>query len=163
MVVAISGMLMLGSCASSDEPASPVATTQRTDSVPSPTTQAPVETTQGPQTTSTDNGAAGDDGCANVIDAGIDADGDGKFTVSATVRSADTGWEKYADLWEVRTAGGEVLGERVLTHPHETEQPFTRSLSGVEIPGEVAEVVVIAHDLVAGYCGESFTIAVPHP
>ena len=38
----------------------------------------------------------------------------------------------------VCTPDGKVLGYRKLHHPHENEQPFTRSLSGVEIPDEVA-------------------------
>ncbi len=100
------------------------------------------------------------EGCADVIDATIDGSSDG-FTVSATVRSADTGWDKYADLWQVQTLDGEVLGERVLAHPHETEQPFTRSVSGVAIPAEISTVVVVARDSVAGFCGAGFTIEVP--
>ena len=55
-----------------------------------------------------------------------------------------------------------MLGERVLAHPHETEQPFTRSLSGVAIPPNIAEVTVAAHDLVLGFCGTELTVAVPH-
>jgi hypothetical protein len=78
-----------------------------------------------------------------------------------TVRSADTGWDKYADRWEVRTGDGAVLGERILTHPHETEQPFTRTLAGVEIPSDVTTVTIAAHDSVAGWCGDTLTIDVP--
>jgi hypothetical protein len=100
------------------------------------------------------------DQCAHVIAATIRA-GDGGFTVDATVSSADTGWDKYADAWEVRGPDGSVLGERVLAHPHETEQPFTRSLSGVDIPEDVVEITVLAHDSVLGYCGEAFTLEVP--
>jgi hypothetical protein len=99
-------------------------------------------------------------GCADVIDATIEAAGAG-FTVSATVRSADTGWEKYADLWEVRGPDGTVLGERVLAHPHVEEQPFTRSVRGVEIPNEVREVTVAARDSVEGFCGAEYVVEVP--
>jgi hypothetical protein len=77
------------------------------------------------------------------------------------VLSADTVWDKYADRWEVRAPDGRVLGERVLTHPHENEQPFTRALSGVEIPAELKEVVLAAHDSVAGFCGDTYTVAIP--
>jgi len=48
------------------------------------------------------------------------------------------------------------LSERV------NEQPFTRSLSGVEIPADVAEVSVRARDSVHGYGGAEMTVAVPH-
>lgn len=113
-----------------------------------------------PATTTTLSAPA--EGCADVIAVTIDP-GDSGFTVSATVASADTGWEKYADLWEVRAPDGSVLGERVLAHPHETEQPFTRSVNGVDIPPETTEVVVAARDSVAGFCGAEFTAEVPHP
>jgi hypothetical protein len=99
-------------------------------------------------------------GCADVVDATI-SEQDGTFTIAATVSSADTGWDKYADTWEVRDMGGDVLGERVLTHPHESEQPFTRSLSGVVIPRDVAEVTIAARDSVAGFCGDVFVLEVP--
>lgn len=87
--------------------------------------------------------------------------GETAYVFDVTVRSADTGWDKYADRWEVRSPDGGVLGVRELTHPHETEQPFTRSLSGVAIPDEIAVVTVAAHDSVAGFCGEVQEIALP--
>lgn len=119
-----------------------------------------VVTTTGPGgAVSTSEDVSGE-GCANVVAASIEWVG-ATATVSATVRSADTGWDKYADRWEVRADDGTVLGERILTHPHETEQPFTRSLTGVEIPGDVARVVIAAHDSVAGWCGETFAVDVP--
>jgi len=59
----------------------------------------------------------------------------GSWTFSVTVRHNDEGWNHYADLWEVvDPESGKVLAERVLAHPHETEQPFTRSLAGVVLP-----------------------------
>jgi hypothetical protein len=51
-----------------------------------------------------------------------------------------------------------LLGTRTLLHPHETEQPFTRSLAGVRIPNEVAEVTVRAHDRVHGYGGREVVV-----
>ena len=132
-----------------------------------PTTGTPATTQASPppapETTATSEPSgtvASGDGCAHVIGATVEVDGT-TAVVSATVLSDDTGWDKYADAWEVRTADGVVLGERVLTHPHETEQPFTRSLAGVEIPLEVAAVVIAAHDSVFGWCGETFTVELP--
>lgn len=101
-----------------------------------------------------------DSGCANVVRAEIDSTG-GTYRVSATIRSADTGWEKYADAWDVRTPDGTVLATRVLAHPHVDEQPFTRSLDDVDIPSGVMSVEIAAHDSVEGFCGETTTIAVP--
>lgn len=112
------------------------------------------------QTTAAETTAA-DEGCAHVIDGEIDAGDDGTYTVSATVSSADTGEEKYADAWEVRSADGTVLGVRELLHPHVDEQPFTRSLSDVAIPDDVETVTLAARDSVEGFCGDVFEVAVP--
>jgi hypothetical protein len=99
-------------------------------------------------------------GCADVVEAEIEAGGGG-FTVRATVASADTGWDKYADAWEVRTLDGVVLGTRILTHPHVDEQPFTRTLAAVAIPDDVDRVEVAARDSVQEFCGETAVVAVP--
>jgi hypothetical protein len=56
------------------------------------------------------------------------------WTVSVTLRHGDTGWDDYADGWRVVTGEGTVLATRPLAHPHVTEQPFTRSLSGLDLP-----------------------------
>lgn len=77
--------------------------------------------------------------------------GDGTWRFSVTLRHGDTGWDHYADLWQVETPDGTVLGERVLAHPHVNEQPFTRSLGGVKIPVGLAEVVIRARDSVHGF------------
>jgi len=100
------------------------------------------------------------DGCADVVDATVERSGD-LFVVTATVRSADTGWDRYADEWHVRMPDGEVLGTRVLAHPHVNEQPFTRSLTDVEIPAAASSVEIAARDSVVGYCGITATVPVP--
>jgi hypothetical protein len=102
------------------------------------------------------------EGCADVVDASVERSGD-LFVVTATVQSADTGWDRYADAWEVRTLTGEVLDTRVLAHPHVGEQPFTRSLTGVDIPEAVTTVEIAARDSVVGFCGTTATVAVPAP
>lgn len=97
-------------------------------------------------------------GEADVLNATATAAADGTWTISATVRHADAGWEHYADAFEVLTTAGEVLAVRILYHPHVEEQPFTRSLAGVKIPPGTAAVVVRAHDTEHGYGGETFTL-----
>ncbi|MFV9671673.1 MAG: hypothetical protein ACNYZH_00485 [Acidimicrobiia bacterium] len=99
-------------------------------------------------------------GCADVVAATIDSSGD-TYRVSATILSADTGWDKYADAWEVRALDGAVLGTRILAHPHADEQPFTRSLGDVKIPDGMTEVEIVARDSVAGFCGETIIVTVP--
>ncbi len=78
-----------------------------------------------------------------------------------TVLHDDEGWDHYADKWDVIGPDGTVLATRVLLHPHETEQPFTRSLGGVEIPDGVTEVEIRAHDNVHGYGGKVMKVALP--
>lgn len=98
------------------------------------------------------------EGCADVVDVVASPDDDGTWRFEVTVASADTGWDKYADRWEVRLPDGTVAGTRELAHPHVEEQPFTRSLGGVEVPPDVAGVTVAAHDSVAGFCGTTATV-----
>ncbi|MEQ8397295.1 hypothetical protein [Thalassobaculum sp.] len=86
---------------------------------------------------------------------------DGTWTFDVTVRHDDTGWDHYADKWDILGPDGRVLATRVLLHPHETEQPFTRSLDGVVIPPGVSAVTVRAHDTVHGYGGTEVTISIP--
>ena len=100
-------------------------------------------------------------GEADVVRAEARAEGGGVWRFRVTVAHGDSGWDHYADKWDVVAPGGAVLGTRVLLHPHESEQPFTRSLGGVEIPENVAEVTLRAHDSVHGYGGKEVTVKLP--
>lgn len=100
-------------------------------------------------------------GEADVVDARAARAGDGTWRFSVTVRHADEGWDHYADRWEVLTPGGEVLGTRVLHHPHVDEQPFTRSLGDVRVPAGVSQVRVRARDSVHGYGGAEVEVSLP--
>lgn len=79
-----------------------------------------------------------------------------------TVQHGDSGWDHFADKWDIISTEGKVLGTRVLAHPHETEQPFTRSLPGVAIPEHATEVRIVAHDSVHGYGGKELTVTLSH-
>jgi hypothetical protein len=92
--------------------------------------------------------ASADD--ARVVAAEATRGPDG-WRFSVTVESADTGWEKYADGWEVSTPEGTRLGYRALLHPHVDEQPFTRSLAGVAVPADADAVTIRAHDSETGW------------
>ena len=87
----------------------------------------------------------------------------GRFDLQVTLRHADSGWDHYANRWEVLAPDGLVIATRVLAHPHEHEQPFTRGLSGVRIPAESTWIRVRGHDLVHGYGGREVTLSVPQP
>ena len=83
---------------------------------------------------------------------------DGTYRFDVTVRHADDGWEHYADKWQVVGRDGTVLGERVLAHPHDNEQPFTRSQSGIVVPEGVSTVTIRAHDKVHGWGGAELSV-----
>lgn len=72
----------------------------------------------------------------------------GVWRFDVTVKHADEGWNHYANRFEVVGPDGLALGVRTLLHPHETEQPFTRSLGGVEIHDSVKSVIIRAGDSV---------------
>lgn len=100
-------------------------------------------------------------GEADVIAVDAWKDGEGRYSFGVTVRHADEGWKHYADAWDVVAPDGTVLGTRTLYHPHVDEQPFTRSLSGVQIPAGVTEVIVRAHDKVHELGGKVFRVKLP--
>ncbi len=90
---------------------------------------------------------------------------DGSWTFHVTVQHPDTGWEDYADGWDVVLPDGTVIKPnpdspftRLLVHPHVNEQPFTRSQSGIRIPEGVTQVTVRAHDLLDGFGGQEITL-----
>lgn len=100
-------------------------------------------------------------GEADVIDVRARKGASDTYTFHVTVQHVDTGWDHYADKWEIVGPGGAVLGTRVLMHPHVEEQPFTRSLSGVKIPPDIKSVTVRAHDMVHGWGGKTMTAHLP--
>lgn len=61
-----------------------------------------------------------------------------------TLRHPDTGWDHFADGWEVLDVDGNRLGYRKLHHPHVDEQPFTRSLRRVMVPDGTRKVMIRA-------------------
>ena len=105
--------------------------------------------------------AAATAGPADVESVVVRAAADGTYTFIVSVRHTDEGWDHYADRWEILTADGRVLGERILYHPHVNEQPFTRQVRGITIPGEISSVVIRAHDSVHGFTGVSQTVVLP--
>jgi hypothetical protein len=97
------------------------------------------------------SGASGDP--ARIVKAVANASGE-VWRFDVTILHGDTGWDDYADGWRVETEAGEVLGVRALYHPHVDEQPFTRALSGVEVPQDVTTVFIRARTSVDGWGGD---------
>jgi hypothetical protein len=97
-------------------------------------------------------------GEADVVEARAEVAPDGSYTFIVTVRHADTGWDHYANAWEIVAPDGTVLATRTLHHPHVNEQPFTRSLAGVRLPPGTTRVIVRARDSVHEYGGAQITL-----
>ena len=101
-------------------------------------------------------------GQADVLKVEVKPTGSDSFQFSVTVRHDDKGWDHFANKWDVVAPDGTVLATRILHHPHENEQQFTRSLGDVIIPVEIPAVTVRAHDSVHGYGGQTVRIDLPH-
>ncbi|MBV7335571.1 hypothetical protein KFU94_46470 [Chloroflexi bacterium TSY] len=80
------------------------------------------------------------------------------WSFDVTLNHPDTGWEDYTDGWHVETPEGEILGTRILFHPHVNEMPFTRSLGNMTLPEDVTEIRIRAHDLISGYAPQTVTV-----
>lgn len=100
-------------------------------------------------------------GKADVLEAEARQASDGTWTFTVTVQHDDAGWDHYANAWVVLAPDETVLGERVLLHPHDLEQPFTRSASGIRIPDDIDHVIIRARDLVHGFGGAELTLELP--
>lgn len=94
----------------------------------------------------------------DVVAAEASLDADGTWTFRTTLSSPYDTPQRYADAWRVLDADGNELGVRILTHDHANEQPFTRSLSNVEIPGDVTVVTVEGRDQVSGWGGATVEV-----
>ena len=100
-------------------------------------------------------------GEVDVVDVVVRQSAAGVYRFDVTLRHADSGWDHYADAWEIRDGDGAVLATRVLVHPHVDEQPFTRSLGGVRLPDSLKAVTVAGHDSEHGYGGMEITVDLP--
>lgn len=99
-------------------------------------------------------------GEVDVIDAKVTKSGNGLYHIAVTLKHADTGWDHYANRWEVLGEDGSLYATRTLHHPHVNEQPFTRSLSGIKIPNGVQQIIIRGHDSVHGYGGKEHKVEV---
>ena len=151
------GLLFLSACGPGSTEATPTSV-----STPLSPTEAPVVPTP-----SLPADAKGD---ADVLHVRAVQSTSGDWTFHVTVQHPDTGWEDYANGWDVLAPDGTVLKPdadspftRLLLHPHVGEQPFTRSQSGIAIPSGVTRVRVRAHDLVDGYGGREVWVDLTVP
>tara|TARA_R110000737_G_C14424347_1_gene458385 strand:+ start:82 stop:507 length:426 start_codon:yes stop_codon:yes gene_type:complete len=83
---------------------------------------------------------------------------DGSWCFYTSVEHNDQSWAHYADGWEVLDLAGNQLTYRVLNHPHDNEQPFTRSKCNIEIPAAISKVVVRAKCNKHGFGGKPVAV-----
>ena len=95
------------------------------------------------------NRADADD--VKILSAELHSSGGNRWLLNVTLKHGDTGWDHYADNWRVVDGEGNMLGDRVLFHPHVEEQPFTRGLGDVKVPEGITIVYIEAHDKVHGW------------
>ncbi|WP_038036487.1 hypothetical protein [Thermopetrobacter sp. TC1] len=101
-------------------------------------------------------------GKADVVQARAVSTANNTWRFDVTVRHEDSGWDHYADRYEILSMKGRVLATRVLAHPHVNEQPFTRSLYNVRIPKGIKRIRIRAHDSRHGYGGKEIVLTLPH-
>jgi hypothetical protein len=97
----------------------------------------------------------------DVVAAKVRASGSGQFDFDVTLSSPYDTPQRYADAFRVSTLDGKVLGERILLHDHQTEQPFTRDLYGVKITADVKKVRIQGRDQKHGYGGKTMEVSLP--
>jgi hypothetical protein len=86
-----------------------------------------------------------------IVDVKVHQAANKTWTFAVTLKHEDTGWDHYANEWQVIAPDDKILATRTLYHPHVNEQPFTRNTSGVEIPADITTVRIIARDTVHGH------------
>lgn len=97
----------------------------------------------------------------DVIAAKVSASAKDTFNFDVTVSSPYDTRQRYADAFRVMGRDGKVYGVRTLFHDHASEQPFTRDLYGVKIPGSVRAVVIQGRDRQFGYGGKVVEVSLP--
>ncbi|MBB93222.1 MAG: hypothetical protein CML68_01255 [Rhodobacteraceae bacterium] len=99
--------------------------------------------------------ALADDPLVESVTARASASG---WSFDVTLSHPDTGWDHYADGWRVLAPDNTELGMRELVHPHVNEQPFTRSLSGVQIPAGITQVQIQARCITDGWSATTYPV-----
>ncbi len=96
-------------------------------------------------------------GEADVLLAEVEHTGGNFYRFTVTVKHDDKDWEHFAKAWEILDMDGNILGARILRHPHTNEQPFTRSYT-LNIAESVEQVTIRAYDLVHKFGGKEITL-----
>ena len=97
----------------------------------------------------------------DVMEVQVTSTGEDRYRFDVTLSSPYDTPRRYADAFRVKSTDGRTLGVRELLHDHANEQPFTRSLSNVEIPADIDEVIVEGRDKTYGYGGQVQRVDIP--
>lgn len=116
---------------------------------------------EAPEGTAAGRAGAAEQMFPDVVEVQVTRDSEGIYSFDVTIASPYDTPERYADGWRILGPDEEVLGEMSLDHDHASEQPFTRTQSGVEIPDGVSSVTVEGRDLENGYGGGTRTVELP--
>ena len=149
--------LVVAACGGDDD--DPVAADSPTaTAAPAPTVEPELTATPVPEPAADSPADDVEELFPDVLAAEATLDGDGTWTFRTTLSSPYDTPERYADAWRVLDPDGNELGVRILTHDHANEQPFTRSLSNVEIPDDVTTVTIEGRDQVSGWGGATVEV-----
>ena len=96
----------------------------------------------------------------DVVDASVTTSGN-TYEFAVTMSSPYDGPERFADAWRVIGDDGVIYGMLELQHDHANEQPFTRSLAGIDIPNTVRSVTIEGRDRVYGWGGSTTEVSLP--
>ena len=102
-----------------------------------------------------------DDRFPDVVGVQLVSSGDRVYDVVVSISSPYDSPERYADGWRVLDEDGNVLGTQTLMHDHASEQPFTRTQPGLEVPEGVTRITVEGRDQANGYGGGTLGIDIP--
>lgn len=92
-----------------------------------------------------------------VDSASIVREGNG-WTVRATIRHPDSGWDHYASGWQVLAPDGTVLGFAEITHPHLEGEPIQEELAGITLPEGIDHLMIRVRCTLDGWSARSFRL-----
>ncbi len=128
------------------------------DTMPAPAAATPTEDAANPVGENSEP-TVGDLLYPDVVAAKATQNANGTWRFDVTLSSPYDAPDRYADAWRILSSDGTQLGVRILTHHHADEQPFTRFVSGIEIPADVTTVVIEGRDQVNGWGGATIEVA----
>jgi hypothetical protein len=86
----------------------------------------------------------------------------GLWMIEVTLAHKDTGWDHYANGFEVQAPDGTRLGYRELTHPHVGEASFQWALTGLKIPDDISYVLIRPRCSLVGWSAEPVRLDLPN-